>query len=52
MEFLVTHWHCVVPVAAILIGVFIMGRGKPKGKGGDNDNAENRAAAERKDSYL
>lgn len=27
MTFLLSHWHCIVPVVAILIGVLIMNRG-------------------------
>lgn len=26
MEFLLSHWHCILPAAAILVGVLLMGR--------------------------
>ncbi len=30
MDFLLSHWHCIVPAAGILIAILIM-REKPKG---------------------
>jgi hypothetical protein len=36
MQFLPSHWHCIIPAVAILIGVFFMNRDKPK----DKDKAE------------
>jgi hypothetical protein len=30
MEFLLTHWHCVLPAAAIIIGMIMMKRDKPE----------------------
>jgi hypothetical protein len=30
MAFLLSHWHCIVPAAAILIGMFFMNRDKSK----------------------
>lgn len=32
MDFLISHWHCILPVVGIVIAVFFM-RDKPK----DND---------------
>jgi hypothetical protein len=29
MEFLLSHWHCILPIAAIGIGLFLM-KGKSK----------------------
>jgi hypothetical protein len=28
MEFLVSHWHCIVPVIAIAVVMLLWGRGK------------------------
>lgn len=30
MDFLLNHWHCIVPVIAIAIAIFLQGRGKAK----------------------
>jgi hypothetical protein len=30
MDFLLSHWHCVVPVIAIAIVLLLQGRGKKK----------------------
>lgn len=38
MQFFLDHWHCILPVAALLIGAFIMNRGSKKDKPG-NDGA-------------
>ncbi len=32
MAFLLNHWHCLLPVAGILIGAWLMGRGKSKNR--------------------
>jgi hypothetical protein len=29
-EFFVTHWHCILPVAAIALVLFLQNRGKRK----------------------
>jgi hypothetical protein len=31
MDFLLSHWHCIIPVIAIVIVMFLQGRGKKKG---------------------
>jgi len=31
MDFLISHWHCILPVVGIVIAVFFM-RDKPKDK--------------------
>lgn len=36
MEFLLSHWHCILPVVAIIIGFFVMNRDKSKKKNGRN----------------
>ena len=41
MEFFLSHWHCIVPAAAILIGVLLLSRDKQKAK--DKANHEGRA---------
>lgn len=28
MDLLLSHWHCIVPAAAILIGILLVGRNK------------------------
>lgn len=34
MQFLLLHWHCILPAAAILISMVLMGRDKKtQGKG-------------------
>jgi hypothetical protein len=33
MDFLVSHWHCIVPLAAIVIVMLLRGRGRD----GDRD---------------
>jgi hypothetical protein len=30
MEFLLSHWHCIVPAAAIVAVMLLRGRGKKK----------------------
>jgi hypothetical protein len=30
MGFLLSHWHCIVPAVAIVIVMFLQGRGKKK----------------------
>lgn len=30
MAFLLNHWHCILPVAGILIGAWLMGAANPK----------------------
>lgn len=30
MNFLLSHWHCILPVAAIIVAIIFM-RDKPKG---------------------
>lgn len=30
MQFLLSHWHCILPVAAILIGLIFMNRDSEK----------------------
>jgi hypothetical protein len=30
MEFLLRHWHCILPVLAIVIVMLLQGRGKKK----------------------
>lgn len=44
MEFLLSHWHCILPAIAIIVVVFLMNRSKSKraddGRGanaGDNE---------------
>lgn len=32
MDFLLSHWHCILPFAAIIVAVIFM-RDKPKSKG-------------------
>lgn len=31
MEFLLSHWHCILPVVGIVVALFFM-RDKPKNK--------------------
>jgi hypothetical protein len=38
MEFLSSHWHCIVPAAAILLAMFLM-RDKSENKGKDQRTA-------------
>jgi len=30
MDFLLSHWHCILPVVGLAIGLFFMGRDQPK----------------------
>lgn len=30
MQFLLSHWHCVLPIVAIVIAVIVMGRDPSK----------------------
>ncbi len=39
MGFLLSHWHCILPVAAILIAMLFM-REKPKDQGKQKANRE------------
>jgi hypothetical protein len=39
MEILISHWHCILPAAAILMGLLLMNR-KPKGNGADAQDAK------------
>lgn len=32
MNFLLSHWHCILPIVAIIVGIIFM-RDKPKSKG-------------------
>jgi hypothetical protein len=32
MELLLSHWHCIIPAAALIIAVVFMNREKPKKK--------------------
>jgi hypothetical protein len=41
MEFLFTHWHCVLPAAAIL-GAMIFMRGRQKGEDEEADARQER----------
>ena len=43
MDFLLSHWHCVLPIAAVLIGLFLLNRNKSKG----NDSTESHTATPR-----
>lgn len=36
MEFLISHWHCIVPAIGIIAALFLM-REKPKEKETDHD---------------
>ncbi len=38
MQFLLSHWHCILPVAALLIAWFFMNRSDKENKS-KNDNA-------------
>ncbi len=44
MEFLLSHWHCILPAIAILVAVILMNRGKAKkaddSHAGDRDNGQ------------
>jgi hypothetical protein len=40
MELLLSHWHCVLPIAAILIGLFLLSRGKSKDKDGTDGRTD------------
>lgn len=37
MQFLLSHWHCILPVAGIVIALFFM-RDKPRDKSGESRN--------------
>lgn len=32
MEFLLSHWHCILPAIALVGGIFLMSRDKAKEK--------------------
>lgn len=34
MELLLSHWHCILPLAVILVGMLLMRRGNDKNKEG------------------
>jgi purine-cytosine permease-like protein len=40
MEFLLSHWHCILPVAVIIIALFFMNRGNEKDKDVGNSGPE------------
>lgn len=40
MQFLLNHWHCILPVIGIVVAVFLMQK-KPK-KNSDSDNGTQR----------
>jgi len=44
MQFLLSHWHCVLPIVAIIIVVVVMGRDPSKknnyGNGAHNEHKE------------
>jgi len=40
MQFLLSHWHCVLPIVAIVIAVIVMGRDSSK-KSNYNRDANN-----------
>jgi hypothetical protein len=43
MQFLISHWHCIIPVAAILVGWLIMNRRDKEdsaGKAGSSEPVE------------
>jgi hypothetical protein len=37
LEFLLSHWHCILPIAGIAVAMLFM-RDKPKGKNKQSDN--------------
>lgn len=39
MDILISHWHCIIPVAAILLAmVFLRGKDSDKNKKGESKN--------------
>lgn len=36
MELLISHWHCILPIAGIMVAVFLL-RDKSEKKGGDKN---------------
>lgn len=38
MQFLLSHWHCILPAAGLLVAMFFMNRSDKKNKT-KNDNA-------------
>ena len=40
MEFLLSHWHCILPVLGIALAMFFM-RDKSKQKNDDRDTSKN-----------
>jgi hypothetical protein len=34
MNYLLSHWHCILPIAVIGIGMLVVNRGQAKGPGG------------------
>lgn len=45
MALLLSHWHCILPLAAILIGVLIMDRSEGKKK--NSETTRSRSADEK-----
>lgn len=41
MGFLLSHWHCILPVAVLAIGAFFMSRDKSKKQKSNKDYGEN-----------
>ena len=40
MDFLLSHWHCIVPVILIGAVLLLQGRPKPRFRGKKNQNDE------------
>jgi hypothetical protein len=38
MELLLSHWHCILPAAVIILGMFLLNRDKSKVQQGDRKN--------------
>lgn len=38
MEFLLSHWHCILPATGLIIGGFLMSRDKGKDKNAKKDS--------------
>jgi purine-cytosine permease-like protein len=50
MQFLLSHWHCILPVLAIVAAIFFMNRGESKKK--DQNNKAGSGSNEQKDKYT
>jgi purine-cytosine permease-like protein len=37
LQFLLSHWHCILPVLAIVAAIFFMNRGESKKKDQNNE---------------